>query len=266
MANWLPLWVTRSLGALTLPAQILLTIWLLTMISVPILTWLWGERAQRRGIVAGVLLQAATVLAIVLPTWGVVRTGLTALLVVVTGWAAEFLGSSTGFPFGRYHYTDRLQPQLKGVPLVIPLAWLVMLPPALAVGAAIGGGAPLPTILASGLAFTAWDLFLDPQMVAWGMWVWEKAPRPATYFGIPWSNYAGWFAVAALMAGALLATTISPGAITTVTAPLLLIYGLTWFLETFGQLFFWGLSGPATAGGLGMGLCLLWALARHGIV
>jgi putative membrane protein len=120
-------------------ARSLLLIWLLTMISVPILKWVWGERAQQRGIVAGVLLQAATVLTVLLPAWGARRTLLTAVFVIVTGWAAEFLGSSTGFPFGRYHYTDRLQPQLMGVPLVIPLAWLMMLPPAWAVGRAVGG-------------------------------------------------------------------------------------------------------------------------------
>ena len=44
------------------------------------------------------------------------------------GWTAEAIGSKTGFPFGAYHYTDRLQPQLLGVPLLIPLAWLMMLP------------------------------------------------------------------------------------------------------------------------------------------
>ena len=36
--------------------------------------------------------------------------------------------------------------------------------------------------------------------------------------------------------------------------PLLIIYTITWFLETFGLLFFWGLPGPALVGGVVMGL------------
>ena len=39
-----------------------------------------------------------------------------------TGLAAEVLGVRTGFPFGEYAYTDALQPQVLGVPVVVPLA------------------------------------------------------------------------------------------------------------------------------------------------
>jgi hypothetical protein len=39
-------------------------------------------------------------------------------------------------------------------------------------------------------ALTAWDLFLDPQMVGEGYWTWAKR---GVYRGIPLSNYVGWF-------------------------------------------------------------------------
>jgi putative membrane protein len=39
------------------------------------------------------------------------------------------------------------------------------------------------------------------------------------------------------------------------TKPLLIIYTITWFLETFGLLFFWDLIGPGLVGGAVMGLC-----------
>ena len=39
-------------------------------------------------------------------------------------------------------------------------------------------------------ALTAWDLFLDPQMVGEGYWAWQRRGR---YRGIPATNYAGWF-------------------------------------------------------------------------
>lgn len=38
---------------------------------------------------------------------------------------------------------------------------------------------------------TAWDLFLDPQMVSEGYWAWA---RRGWYRGIPLSNFVGWFA------------------------------------------------------------------------
>ena len=37
---------------------------------------------------------------------------------------------------------------------------------------------------------TAWDLAMDPMMVAGGHWIWEQ---PGAYFGIPLQNYWGWW-------------------------------------------------------------------------
>src|SRR5690606_41755819 len=36
-------------------------------------------------------------------------------------------------------------------------------------------GQEIKFILVSALALTVWDLFLDPQMVAWGFWIWERS-------------------------------------------------------------------------------------------
>ena len=163
----------------------------------------------------------------------------------------EWLGSTTGFPFGSYRYTRLMQPQLANVPVLIPLAWFMMLPCAWAVASQIQLQLPFKwrqsrwlRPLLAGLAFTAWDLLLDPQMVAWGLWTWDN---PGGYFGIPWSNYAGWLGTAVL-----LTALIRPGKLP--IKPLLIIYSVTWFLETFGLLFFWGLATPALAGGAVMGL------------
>ncbi|NUQ06250.1 MAG: carotenoid biosynthesis protein, partial [Anaerolineae bacterium] len=110
----------------------------------------------------------------------------------------------------------------------------------------------------SALAFTAWDLFLDPQMVGWGLWVWQE-PGAFHFFGIPWSNYAGWLLAALVLTTA--ASLIAPVRRLPV-APLLLIYGITWFLETFGLILFWNQPGPGIAGGVVMGVFLLAALRR----
>ncbi len=243
---------------LTPIAQGLLGLWLIEMISVPIITWLWGDHAQLQGIKLGVVLQASAVIAVAIHHWGGIQTLQIALLVALLTWIAEFAGSQTGIPFGAYHYTDRLRPQLGRVPLIIPLAWLMMLPPAWAVAEVIVQGlipgveSRAAFVLISALAFTAWDLFLDPQMVKWQLWVWDH-PAPRGYFGIPWTNYTGWFVCAAALTAA-----IAPSA--TPAPPLVAIYGLTWFLETVGQIAFWRLPGSGLIGALGMGTFFIGAL------
>jgi putative membrane protein len=197
----------------------------------------------------GVVLQAAAVLATLESVLGWGRATSIGLAIAVMGWTAEFIGSRTGFPFGRYRYTDRLQPQLGHVPLLIPLAWLMMLPPAWGVASLITGGRGLPFILVSALALTVWDLYLDPQMVGWRLWVWEK---PGGYYGIPWINYLGWMLASGIMTAVLCPPELPE-------MPLALIYTITWLLETVGLGVFWRQPGPALCGFLGMGGMLGWA-------
>jgi putative membrane protein len=241
-----------------LAARAVMLAWALATMSMPIQKWAWGDRGLRRGVTASVLLQALAVLAVLASAWGWKWSLLVAGAVVAMGWSVEFIGSRTGIPFGRYRYTERLQPQLGHVPLLIPAAWLMMLPPAWAVAQLVTGcvgqrTAGLGFVAVSALAFTAWDLFLDPQMVAWRLWVWE---RPGAYFGIPWSNFAGWALAAGAMT-AVLVGSVCPGPLP--AAPLVLIYVLTWLLETVGLGVFWRQPGPALCGFLSMGGLLVWA-------
>lgn len=237
-----------------------IVLWVLTMIATPIVRWAVGEETLYFMINLGVLMQAAAALTVLVRGAGWRSALLAALPILPLAWLAEFTGSATGFPFGRYHYTDVLQPQLAGVPLLIPLAWLMMLPPAWAVASLVIKSRtlspPLPVRLAralvAALAFTAWDLFLDPQMTAWNFWVWEQ---PGAYFGIPLVNFLGWFLVSFVFSFFLLPASLP-------LMPLLLIYAVTWFLQSFGQTFFWSLPGPALFGFLGMGGMLFWALLR----
>jgi putative membrane protein len=222
--------------------------WVLTMISLPMLGWILGEGYLIRGMSFGVLMQAAAVLIILYVAWGWQRTLKTCAVVAGLAYLAELLGSSTGIPFGKYHYTEVLQPQIAGVPLLIPLAWLMMLPPAWAIAQIIAPRSnsrfPICHVLVSSLAFTAWDLFLDPQMVGWGFWVWEI---PGQYFGIPLSNYLGWIIVSALI-------TLVANPKDLPVGPLALVYVLTWILQTIGQGIFWSQPGPAIVGFLGSGM------------
>ncbi len=125
--------------------------------------------------------------------------------------AAEWVGVATGALFGHYSYSDQLGVKVFDlVPLVIPIAWLMMLYPAFETAALllrrrrphVQSPRSLRTLAENGLlavtaaaAMTAWDLSLDPRMVSDGNWAWRDVGQYA-YFGIPLSNFAGWLVTA----------------------------------------------------------------------
>jgi putative membrane protein len=226
----------------------ILTIWALMMVSLPITDWSSGWSAMIGATTVGVSITAGIVLALLWGVWGAAATLRVAGSIFALSWAAEVIGSRTGIPFGTYSYTDFLQPQILNVPLQIPLGWLMMLPPSWGVAQAISDRInprwKFPAFVGlSALAMTAWDLFLDPMMVTWEMWVWHN---PGSYFGIPWINYLGW-----LLVSALVTILIRPGKLP--VAPLLIIYTTIWLLKSVGLGFFWGILGAAIVGSLFMG-------------
>ena len=236
-------------------ASPLLVTWLAVLLVMPIVQWAAGHPGLIAGAILGVLFQASLVVLFVAQAAGARRATVVAIIVIAVAWASKALGSKTGVPFGAYDYTDTLQPQLLGVPLLIPLAWLMMLPPAWAVAQRLTGKrSGVLFVVVSALAFTAWDLFLDPQMVHWRLWVWEN---PGPYFGIPLVNFAGW-----LLISALITALARPPALP--DEPLVVIYALTWLIETVGQVVFWRLHGPALWGFLGMGVFVTLAWRRLG--
>ncbi len=121
----------------------------------------------------------------------------------VGGFAVEAVGVATGFPFGTYDFSGQLGPKVLGVPLIIPLAWTWMAWPAwLAAVRLTSRRAGRIALAATGLA--AWDLFLDPQMVAEGYWRWlDPSPALPGVPGIPVGNYLGWLGFALVLMTAL---------------------------------------------------------------
>jgi putative membrane protein len=115
------------------------------------------------------------------------------------GLLAETVGVHTGFPFGDYRYTGTLGFEVLGVPALVPLAWVMMAWPALLVGRALAGG-PWLVVPVGAWALASWDVFLDPQMVDAGHWVWaHPAPGLPGVADVPLTNFAGWLVVAVLM-------------------------------------------------------------------
>lgn len=171
------------------------------------------------------------------------------------GLAAEAVGVATGVPFGRYGYADTLGPAVLGVPLVIPLAWIMMAWPAWLVARRLTRGRGRAARVAVGaVALASWDLFLDPQMVDAGHWRWaQPLPSLPGVPTVPLTNYAGWLVVAALLM--LLLDTLLPASPPAAddTVPYAL-YLWTYASSVLAHAAFFGLPASALWGGLGMGL------------
>lgn len=170
------------------------------------------------------------------------------------GLAIELLGHTSDIPFGPYAYTDALQPQILGVPAIVPLAWLMMAYPSLILARSLTTRWVVP-LAAVGL--TTWDFFLDPQMVGEGYWLWETStPAMPGIPGIPLQNYAGW-----LLGSLVLMWLLNrlPRGEVDLGVPLLL-YGWMWIGGVVANAVFLGRPGVALVGGLGMAVLGLPAM------
>lgn len=190
-------------------------------------------------------------------------------LVIVSGlgWAAEAVGTATGIPFGCYDYTlGRLGPAVAGVPLVVPLAWTGGIYPIWVVAGLLTDRTAL-RIGATAVGAVGWDLFLDPQMVADGHWRWcvTDAGLPGTTL-VPYTNYLGWFAVAAIMAAVVaLWERTAPDRGVSVAVPVA-VFLWTWLGSALAHAFFLDLPYSAAYGAAGLavlGIPLLARLARR---
>ena len=82
----------------------------------------------------------------------------------VIGGLSEFIGTTTGFPFGAYTYTGWLGPKLLGhVPYFIPPSWFAMSIVSLDLARRIARHRWERILLAT-LFMTLWDVSLDPAM------------------------------------------------------------------------------------------------------
>ncbi|MGM1061995.1 carotenoid biosynthesis protein [Saccharothrix sp. Mg75] len=168
------------------------------------------------------------------------------------GLLAEAVGVRTGFPFGEYAYTGSLGVQVLGVPLLVPLAWIMMAWPAVLVGRVLGRGWAVVPV--AGWALASWDVFLDPQMVDAGHWTWAD-PTPALpgVAGVPLTNFAGWLLVAVLITGALHALLGDTG-VDLRRGPAPVLYLWTFGSSVWAHAAFFDRPGSSLVGGLLMGL------------
>jgi putative membrane protein len=118
------------------------------------------------------------------------------VLLFLGGVAVEVVGSRTGIPFGQYYYTGLFQPQLFGVPLEIALGWLTLGLMCYSL-ASQGWRSRWYAVPVAALLMVSWDVLYDPVFTGLGMWVW----RQGSYFGVPLTNFLGWFLASLLFFG-----------------------------------------------------------------
>jgi len=117
-----------------------------------------------------------------------------AALAALTAYAygIEYLGVTTGWPYGAFEYGVSLGPMLGGVPLGLPVFFFPLVLNSYLLCLLLLGDLArpawvrLPVVVATVVAV---DLVLDPGAVALGFWTYDAG---GAYYGVPWSNYAGW--------------------------------------------------------------------------
>lgn len=225
------------------------------MIATPLYTRSGDERVVLTHVVIGGMF--ALSFSVAWSAWGVARASVAAGGVVAFTWLLEMIGSRTGVPFGSYDYQPLLQPQVVGVPVVVPFAWLAMAVPAREVVRALGIRHVWWRVLGGAVALTAWDVFLDPQMVNEGYWKWAAA---GWYRGIPLTNYVGW-----LVGGAVVMSILEyalPHHDTPLNRTPVVHYAAVGVLETVAFAFFFDDWVVAAAGAVAMVPVSMAALVR----
>ncbi|WP_286666643.1 bisanhydrobacterioruberin hydratase [Haloglomus salinum] len=115
------------------------------------------------------------------------------LALTAYSYAIEYVGVLTGFPYGNFEYGVELGPMLLDtVPLGLPVFFFPLVVNAYLLCLLLLGPRTesalvrLPAVIAVVLLM---DLVLDPGAVALTFWTYDPA---GAYYGVPWSNYAGW--------------------------------------------------------------------------
>jgi putative membrane protein len=110
----------------------------------------------------------------------------------VAAFAAEVVGVATGLVFGSYQYTGALGCSLFNVPIAISAAWIILL-------AYVWHSlsqlklSVFPGAILGAAWMTSIDLVIDPLAAGpLSYWHWQGG---GWYYGIPLSNFVGWFGI-----------------------------------------------------------------------
>ncbi|MFX1266182.1 MAG: carotenoid biosynthesis protein, partial [Promethearchaeota archaeon] len=109
---------------------------------------------------------------------------------------------------------------------------------------------------ATALLLIMFDLILDPAAVVLNIWVWDV---PGPYYGIPISNYSGWF-LTGLVAAALMHMMLMETPVKTVKLPTDLAVSLLLIVSFWTGFSFWTSLIIPAAIGLAMTVYLIYVI------
>ncbi len=132
--------------------------------------------------------------------------GIAVFALFCLGWGtlAESVALRTGFPFGRYYFTDVMGPKLFQLPVLLAMAylgigyaaWVLALLILRYTEKSLRGTRVVALPLLASCIMVAWDLAMDPDWSTLDRaWIWQEG---GMYFGVPLSNFFGWFLTAYL--------------------------------------------------------------------
>ncbi|WP_200918675.1 carotenoid biosynthesis protein [Methylobacterium sp. Leaf102] len=136
--------------------------------------------------------------------YGLVDAGIFLGLCLAVTFGIENLGVATGFPFGHYEFLVAPDlPHVGAIPIIVGPLYFGIGYPGWVMACLILGRTSmrprdrfslfaLPIIAA--FATVQWDIVMDPpNSTIWRAWVWY---RGGGFFGVPLSNFLGWFLTA----------------------------------------------------------------------
>ncbi|ASF39215.1 hypothetical protein CEH05_08810 [Halobacillus halophilus] len=150
-----------------------------------------------------VFLITAGVIAIIyfIRMYGAAGGVLYSLFIIVVSIYVEHLGVAYNFLFGSYDYNQNFGLKIFDTPVTIGFAWMLIIGCSHELARGItekwsGFFRLISFVITGGLLAVTMDLILDPvSYKVKEYWIWQE---PGVYYDIPFSNFMGWFILAAI--------------------------------------------------------------------
>jgi len=153
-------------------------------------------------ILFGTVVMAAPLIVGVIPAVDRRALGGVGVLVAYT-YLIEYVGVSTGWPYGEFAYGISLGPMIGEIPAALPVFFLPIVLNTYVLSLLLLGERAASRLFRLAVvipAVVAMDVVLDPAAVSLGFWAYLDG---GVFYGVPLSNYAGWVLSAAVSVGVL---------------------------------------------------------------
>ena len=114
-------------------------------------------------------------------------------IILIGGFAIEYIGVHTGLLFGNYEYGANLGPKIGEIPLVIGVNWFCIVLASCALLFPLKINLILKAILA-GVLCTFMDFLIEPVAMKLDFWDWENGVIPVWNY-ICWFGFASFFSL-----------------------------------------------------------------------